>query len=145
MLILSFCIAAPSDETQGNPVFIGVEENCKYLFTWATNLACAQSPVTPQVPCAFTDPNSGNLYDLTPLIKSDSNWIAVDDSEAFYFTYSLNLCRPLVNTSYTQGVCGSGVAGCQAIRNGSNSFVSLGQVSSPYLDGDTLVVTLSSV
>jgi hypothetical protein len=121
-------------------------ENCRYLFQWATNLACPPTPVAPQTNCVVNDPVTGALYDLTPLIKDNSNWIAVDDSEAFFFSYSFNLCRPLVQTPLTQGACAAGnVAGCQAVRNPSTAFVSLGVVSSPYLYNGNVAISLPNV
>jgi len=127
-------------------VFLRSEENCKYIFTWATDLACVVAPPTPQTSCTVTDPNSQLLYDLTPLIRNYTNWIAVDDSEAFYFTYSFNLCRPLVSSNNTMSNCSApGVAGCQAIRNQTTSFISLGQVSAPYLQDGSVAITMNSV
>ena len=121
------------------------EENCRFVFQWGTNLACPPVPAV-QTVCSVIDPDSGYVYDLTPLIKVNSNWLALDDNETYYYTYKINICEPLVATTFIGGAC-VGASACQSLRNpmGSNNFQSLGIASAPQLDNGNLVVVMTGV
>ena len=81
---------------------------------------------------------SGDVFDLSPLIRKSDNWVVVDvrhpaGSTASGYEYDINVCRPLVQTARITGECaGEGVVGCKMKRNDA-SFVpqSLGWAAKP--------------
>eukprot|EP00039_Didymoeca_costata_P001432 m.52469 g.52469 ORF g.52469 m.52469 type:complete len:2511 (+) comp10795_c0_seq1:159-7691(+) len=94
----SFVIQFECDPNAGDgqPVF-EKETACKYLFKWKSALACAGR----QLECVTTDPSTGNVYDLRPLILQDSGafWEGENYIKAQYLkgTMEMNLCRSLSN------------------------------------------------
>ena len=118
------------------------------ILQWATILACVPPPQPTQVECLVIDADNNVAYDLTQLIKVNSNWIAIDDNETYYYTYVLNPCATLVPTPRAQGAC-VGAGACQSIRNpltpSSNNFASLGAIASPQLDAGSLIMVLTGV
>ena len=128
------------------PIFMSAEENCNYIFQWSTVYACPL-PGPAQAPCTAIDPATGDVYDLTPLIRNNSNWVAVDDSQANYYEYYINLCTALNPSPLLVGDCSSNsTAACQTLR-ATNQPVgkSLGTFSQPYVVDGTLIASFSDV
>ncbi|KAK7107906.1 cation-independent mannose-6-phosphate receptor-like isoform X2 [Littorina saxatilis] len=77
-------------QVESNPQFDGESLTCEYIFTWRTPSACPlQRSVGSE--CKVADPLFNYQFDLTPLRKSDSNYVAPKDK----YNYLLNVCGPL--------------------------------------------------
>ena len=74
----------------GEPKYVR-KDGTTYIFNFETSLACLPKTVD----CLVSD-KLGNQYDLNPLAKTGTNWMAVDTrlhhSDLKYF---INVCRPL--------------------------------------------------
>ncbi len=119
------------------------------MLQWSTNLACVPpvSPLTPQAQCFVYDYANSLAYDLSQLIRVNSNWVAIDDNETYFYTYSFNPCMPLVPTPAAMGSCAGGSA-CQSLRNppgGVNVYANLGQASAPQIIDGAIVMVLTNV
>eukprot|EP00042_Codosiga_hollandica_P059240 m.908301 g.908301 ORF g.908301 m.908301 type:complete len:2204 (+) comp60100_c0_seq3:1210-7821(+) len=109
----------------GSPVFSYATGNCTFVFTWATSLACHPKIM----PCSvsWNSPNWFRYFDLSPLMRTSSNWVVDDSREGGKYTYEINVCRPLVPDG--NQTCSPLSGGCQLI-NGQPSM-DLGFPSSP--------------
>ncbi|KAI4488792.1 hypothetical protein M0802_011302 [Mischocyttarus mexicanus] len=90
-----------------DPVIIE-ESPCQLIIHWNLNLICEK-----KIKCATVD----NEINLTPLIRSTSNYIVKINNTVFH----INVCQPLVNTSGLKCVHGSAI--CKASLNANNEQV----------------------
>ena len=58
--------------------------------------------------------SQGNEYDLSPLVRADSNWHVTKDG----ITYYINICRVLHQTENTKG-CPTKSSVCKKFSNGT--------------------------
>ena len=69
---------------QSGPVYQsgGDEDNpCEYSFTWETPGACPVQPAHSSS-CSVRDPESGRLYDLSPVANEQNHFTVTSDGEA---------------------------------------------------------------
>eukprot|EP00123_Amoebidium_parasiticum_P017322 comp23800_c0_seq1/m.41372 comp23800_c0_seq1/g.41372 ORF comp23800_c0_seq1/g.41372 comp23800_c0_seq1/m.41372 type:complete len:2646 (-) comp23800_c0_seq1:58-7995(-) len=92
----------------GTPKFVRENEDCSYVITWATSLAC--SSVAGEIPCTAMDP-TGRIVDVGGLGLEEENYVVYDGSEGNH-TYRINVCRPLVNPPIG---CGVGSSACLSV------------------------------
>lgn len=109
-------------------------DGCAYLLEYETSLACP--PPDPKS-CVVQDNETGALYDLSSLTKSDGYWAIFPEPFPEY-TYAINLCAAV-------DVSGcSGNAACQLLRDASSTNspygYGLGRASSPRVEDDHLVI-----
>ena len=78
------------------------EQTCVYDFLWITSTACPLNTKNETVfdNCTAINPQTGVVFDLTPLKKSTGNYVVLDQERR---KYSLNVCGPVNNVS--QGTC----------------------------------------
>jgi hypothetical protein len=131
----------------GEPIFMEnitlADGSIRYVFDWKTDRLCLGQPVlVNESRCVFVDTESGDVYDLSPLIRTTSNYIAVDAREGNKFEYELNVCRPLIDDGTLPVACNnSGI--CRRTRTDDGSLInpqSLGMDSEPLLDGNHILV-----
>jgi hypothetical protein len=63
--------------------------------------------------CVVKD-SQGNEYDLSPLVRTDGNWVVTKDG----VTYYINICRVLHQTEETSG-CPSNSSACMKKADGT--------------------------
>lgn len=73
------------------PVFVKETDNCQYIFSWATRLACPPYKVGA---CAVTG-DDGNNYDLSGLSRVNDNYVYTDTVKNK--RYIINVCRSLIS------------------------------------------------
>ena len=66
-------------------------DKCSLVLDWQTPYACGPT----ETPCVAED-TSGNSYDLSSLIRRDSNWLVRTTDFVGDTIYQLNVCRSLV-------------------------------------------------
>lgn len=126
-------------DTAEEPVLKFVQEfdNCEYFFQLETKLACAgtanvptkgdsdQTSVIDVEPCAYTDTDTGEKYDLSALKRSDGevSHIASDSEEISKYKYYINVCRSLAwgATPLANHGCPRSAAVCQ-VEQGSDGL-----------------------
>eukprot|EP00730_Choanoeca_flexa_P014848 TRINITY_DN663_c0_g1_i2.p1 TRINITY_DN663_c0_g1~~TRINITY_DN663_c0_g1_i2.p1 ORF type:complete len:106 (+),score=25.08 TRINITY_DN663_c0_g1_i2:3-320(+) len=70
----------------------------RYVFDWKTDRLCLGQPLpSNESRCVFVDTDTGDVYDLSPLIRTSSNYKAIDAREGNKYEYDINVCRPLVD------------------------------------------------
>ncbi|XP_078698219.1 cation-independent mannose-6-phosphate receptor-like isoform X2 [Branchiostoma floridae x Branchiostoma belcheri] len=120
----------------GEPKFLR-QEGLAFLFEFATSLACPPAPVD----CLVTD-TAGNLYDLTPLSRTDRNWEPLNPESTPGHKderYHINVCRPLVVTDNMDYSCPGGPLG--SCMTGPLGNKNLGVVqSNPQAAGNSLSI-----
>lgn len=123
--IITFVCGA-ENATEGPVLVFDDTEQCIYFVTWYTELACEK-----RIPC-YVD-NLNHQIDLSPLIKSDGNYEAVNPKnprEKFY----INVCRPL--NPIIDLNCQPGSAICKTSTDKDEKPVSLGHPNvTPVHDG----------
>ena len=72
------------------PEFVATFEDCSYVFTWLTSLAC---PTVEVHACTVTDPITKDRYDLSGLELSGANY----EKQFGNVSYIINICRSLVH------------------------------------------------
>ncbi len=83
---------------QGSPVLEEITKDCEYIFSWSTNVICAEGEPQKSTDCKFTDPRTLNVYDLSPLKASGAHkvlFILVCQTNAqasFWFSVSPVCC-----------------------------------------------------
>ena len=75
-----------SPSPQSGPVFQSggdEDDECEYSFTWETPGAC---PIRPALSssCSVRDPESGRLYDLSPLTEKQNRFTVTGNYKANY-------------------------------------------------------------
>ncbi|EDQ91968.1 uncharacterized protein MONBRDRAFT_35769 [Monosiga brevicollis MX1] len=124
---------------RGHPIYEGeLHHACEYLFRWETDLACANVHHGTEVECSVTDPVTKDYYDLSPLIRSTTNWEVLRlDGGGEDYSMEINVCRSLVPTGSLPATCADDVsAACQRKINTTNvdgTSFSLGQVATPQI------------
>ncbi|XP_070567815.1 cation-independent mannose-6-phosphate receptor-like [Ptychodera flava] len=110
----------------GEPKFVRKEEN-RYLFDFETSLACLPESVD----CLVSD-MQGNQYDLSPLVRENDNWEAVDTRVGYdHLQYHINVCRPLNIPANGEYSCPGGpIGGCQTSSSDPKLDFNLGYVQS---------------
>jgi len=88
--IITFVCDHSQSGAGAGPHFLQELEDCTYTFVWATSLACPPHSI---VDCTYTDPKTGNHYDLSQLARPDSNYVKSYDD----ISYIINICRSLVH------------------------------------------------
>jgi hypothetical protein len=71
--------------------------------------------------CVVKD-SQGNEYDLSPLVKTDGNWVVTKDG----VTYYINICRVLHQTEETSG-CPSNSSACMKKKEAHGTVTSIGE------------------
>ena len=113
---------------RGEPVFIErtitSDGACTFIFDWRSDVLCLGKdgdtvPPTGETNCVTSDPETGNVFDLSPLIRTRSNWRAIDNRGTDVYEYDINVCRPLVaDPERLTGECQrDGVVACQINRH----------------------------
>ncbi|EGD79231.1 hypothetical protein PTSG_09952 [Salpingoeca rosetta] len=96
------------------------QDSCTFEFVWKTRLACD----APTFECIVED-DDGNVYDLSPLAKPQSNWLATGSDGASF--YEVNICRT-INDNVGSSCLRSRDAACQRTPSGSYA---LGKPAAP--------------
>jgi len=79
------------------------------LYVEAQTVARSGRPAaTPQFPCTWTDPNTGDIYNLAPLVGDADYYQNVTSKKWWVY---INICRTVVSTAC--GTVTGGVGGCQ--------------------------------
>ncbi|XP_043497869.1 cation-independent mannose-6-phosphate receptor isoform X1 [Polistes fuscatus] len=99
-------LCGPEGSTN-DPIIIK-ESPCQLIIHWNLNLVCEN-----KIKCATVD----NEINLTPLIRSTSNYIVNINSTVFY----INVCQPIVKNTGLE--CEHGSAICKASLNANNELV----------------------
>lgn len=80
---------------------VGSFDTCSLVLQYRTPLACPPR----QVECAVTDDATNTAYDLSPLARASSHWMAVGGE----YTFVLGVCGPVTDSP----PCPLGAASCQ--------------------------------
>ena len=70
--------------------------------------------------CAVRDSKTHREYDLSPLVKTNDNWVVMKDGRTYY----INICRVLHRTKDTSG-CPAKSSVCMKLKNATE--VSIGK------------------
>lgn len=125
------------DRRPGVPEFIKETEECTYMFSWPTALACIPIKTSS---CSYND-GQGHSYDLSPLALDSRNWEVEPSAVTIGKRFYINVCRSLVQMGGSSK-CPSNAASC---LNVGDEYVSLGQVeSAPTWDRGVLRLQYSS-
>lgn len=125
------------DRHPGVPEFIKETEECTYLFSWPTALACIPVKTTS---CSYND-GQGHSYDLSPLAMDSRNWEVEHSTDDTKKNIYINVCRSLVQQGGSWK-CPSSAASCMKF---GDDYVSLGQLESgPVWDRGVLKLQYSS-
>eukprot|EP00040_Diaphanoeca_grandis_P029481 m.172769 g.172769 ORF g.172769 m.172769 type:complete len:2666 (-) comp31700_c1_seq1:1066-9063(-) len=98
--------------------FISEHDDCTYEFVLHTKVACSDQPID----CTYDDIDTGVKYDLSPLRKSDTNWVATGEHEEYW--YEINVCRGLIpNPAWTEKTSDrcTGASACQVSQTAAKS------------------------
>lgn len=110
----------------GRPVFVTETADCEYVFQWATAAACGE-PI--ESTCGARDPDTGKIYDLSPLTLAPSaklNYVVkVQAKQTVPYSYTMNVCADLVSADNN---CRPGVSICQVDPTDNQPPRSLGSV-----------------
>lgn len=97
-----------------------------------------ETPETTDPPCTVTSPQTGNFFDLRPLIRSpgktpsQTDWLAKGLDYSANFT--INICAPvLADTSDVEGIKGEARKNVSALYEKDGEQFSIGFVSSQSL------------
>jgi insulin-like growth factor 2 receptor len=112
----------------GSPKFIEETNECTYIFEWTTSAACPLKEIISKDFCRVTQNNY--TYDLTPLMKNDSDY----HSSSGGYDYSINVCRNLTEKCASKEVS-QDTSVCQKSVGGSSSY-SLGKRNTSVVMGD---------
>lgn len=123
--LISFECDLSTDGHQG-PEFDSMVGSCTALFKWRTNLVCAEDVIE----CVVENSKTGDVYDLTRLMKYDSNWQANDIKNQH--SYIINVCKAVVVDPNNK--CPHDIAGCQVTKEG---VFSIGVPEGPQVDAVT--------
>lgn len=113
---------------------------CEFFFIWYTDMVCMNRTHSEETDCTVEDEN-GATIDLSPLISSAGNWLALDSRENDNYTYSINVCRPLSilpGSPLANSDCQRSGAGACQYKPNDPTFkpLALGQFAAPkYSDG----------
>eukprot|EP00045_Choanoeca_perplexa_P017738 m.264172 g.264172 ORF g.264172 m.264172 type:complete len:2358 (+) comp17619_c0_seq2:153-7226(+) len=131
----------------GEPIFMEAIDvgtsGKRYIFDWKTDRLCLNQDIpTNESRCTYVDLKTGDVYDLSPLIRTGSNYKAVDAREGNKYEYELNVCRSLVDDGSLPSVCNdAGI--CRRTRTDDGNLTdpqSLGMDDEPLLDGNGILV-----
>uniref|UniRef100_T1JC98 MRH domain-containing protein n=1 Tax=Strigamia maritima TaxID=126957 RepID=T1JC98_STRMM len=129
------------DVRKGEMKFVRLQDKV-YYFEMDTNVACAPK----QIQCATWD-SAGNEYDLSSLVRSNTNWEVIDSRPHHNdLRYYINVCKPLyLGDAHLNSKCEVGAAGCQLTGDGRSfslgivgaapHIMSTGQLVLKYRDG----------
>ncbi|KAM9704645.1 cation-independent mannose-6-phosphate receptor [Menidia menidia] len=92
------------DKVDSRPTLISEIEDCVYTFLWLTAAACPLSS-TQHGDCRVSNPATGNLFDLNPLMKEGG--YTVYDHQDHRRMFRLNICGNVTNSG-----CSPGTAMC---------------------------------
>lgn len=109
----------------------GDGHDCNYLLQYETALAC---PPAETVNCVAQNPDNGDIFDLSPLVKENGAWVVFADDDDAEHMYNLNLC------SSAGAACENGNAACQVSRGEGTDMYGLGLPAAPRWSGNGLVV-----
>ncbi|EDQ90373.1 uncharacterized protein MONBRDRAFT_36765 [Monosiga brevicollis MX1] len=135
----------------GGPVYletIAEDSMTVFVFDWKTDRLCINQTIPAnETRCTVYDEKTDLSYDLSPLMRSLSNWQAIDAAEGNAYVYDINVCDPLVDSAAIGGNCGNeGEAMCRRTRQPDGSLtdpVALGRATRPTLsdDGTIYIIT----
>ena len=122
---------------QGQPVLVDATTDCNYFFEWRTSIMCiGTKEPSDSIPCFTVDTDTGDLYDLSPLI-THRNWLILDTDSSS--TFALSICEALrANT------CGRNSNAGACLVSGDQP-ISLGMGARPQLVDGTLTIQYSMV
>ena len=112
----------------GSPKFIEETEECVYIFEWTTSAACPLKETVSKDFCRVTQNNY--TYDLTPLMKNDSDY----HTSAGDYEYRINVCRNLTKKCDSDKTT-QDMAVCQKSAQDSSSYP-LGKRNTSLVMGD---------
>ncbi|XP_076467139.1 cation-independent mannose-6-phosphate receptor-like [Babylonia areolata] len=121
--IITFLCDHSKKGANSEPQYLQELEDCTYTFVWPTALACPPHGV---VDCTYTDPKTGNHYDLSGLSLTGANYVKPYGD----ISYIINVCRSLVHRKGE--TCPFNSAACMINSTETDlkkKYQSLGQVS----------------
>jgi len=121
-------------ESEGGPSLFEIIDDCDFLFTWSSRIACETSiSFFTSRTCKFVDPFEGHEYDFRPLYNARKDYSVMSDSGS---RFDINVCggkeeifetHHFSNTqicwivSANQLACGKNESGVSICRDAINS------------------------